>query len=72
MISIKTAASTNERRRDDMIKMTTKEQVTSKAMIAGWFLFGLGVYIAVGVGDITGGMSVSGLGLGILGIRDAK
>ncbi len=55
-----------------MIKMTVKEQVSSKAMVAGWFLFGLGVYVAGFAGDVTGGLSIMGLGLGILGIRDAK
>jgi hypothetical protein len=53
-----------------MIKMPVKEQAGSKGMIAGWFLFGLGAYISVATGDVTGGMTVSGIGLGILGIRD--
>ena len=55
-----------------MIKMPIKKQISSKGMIAGWFLVGLGAYIIIANNDVTGGMSVCGLGLGILGIRDAE
>lgn len=52
--------------------MPIKQAVTSKGMIAGVFLMCLGTYVAISVGDVTGGMSIIGLGLGILGIRDAR
>lgn len=55
-----------------MIKMPVKEQVKSKGMIAGWFLIGLGSYIAVIQSDVTGGGSIIGIGLAVLGLRDAK
>lgn len=55
-----------------MIKMEPKKAVKSKGMIAGVFLILLGAYIIVDQKDITGGMTVIGLGLGIMGIRDAR
>ena len=52
--------------------MPVKHQVTSKGMIAGWGLMLLGVYVVVAQKDVIGGGSIFGLGLGILGIRDAQ
>ena len=53
-----------------MIKMPLNKQLTSKAMIAGWGLMILGVYVVIAQKDVVGGGSIFGLGLGILGIRD--
>lgn len=55
-----------------MIKMQPKEALKSKGMLAGVFMMGLGLYVVVEQKDVTGGLSVMGIGLGILGIRDAK
>ena len=55
-----------------MIKMPIKEQVKSKGILAGFGLVGLGAYIIVEQKDVTGGMTTIGVGLGILGIRDAQ
>ncbi len=54
-----------------MFKMSAKEIATSKAMVAGFGLIGLGVYM------ITQGMQEFGYGVilngfGYIGIRDAK
>jgi len=54
------------------MKMPIKNQVKSKGMLAGFGLIGLGVYIVVDQKDVTGGMTTIGVGLGILGIRDAQ
>jgi len=51
--------------------MKTKDAVKSKGMLAGFGLIGLGAYIIVEQKDVTGGMTTIGVGLGILGIRDA-
>jgi len=55
-----------------MIKMKTKDAVKSKGMLAGIFLLGVGLYVIIEQKDVTGGMTVMGIGLGILGIRDDK
>jgi len=55
-----------------MIKTPLSKAVKSKGMIAGFGLIGLGVYIILSQKDITGGMTVMGVGLGIAGIRDAQ
>lgn len=46
--------------------------VKSKGMIAGFGLIGLGLYVVLAQKDVTGGMTVMGLGLGLVGIRDAQ
>ena len=53
-----------------MIKMTVKDSLKSKGMLAGYFLIGLGAYVIIEQKDVTGGMTIMGGGLGILGIRD--
>jgi len=55
-----------------MIKTPIKEAVKSKGILAGIGLMVLGGYVVVEQKDVTGGMTVVGIGLGILGIRDAK
>lgn len=55
-----------------MIKMPAEKALTSKGMWAGVILMGLGIYVVIAEKDVTGGMSIAGIGLGILGIRDAK
>jgi len=55
-----------------MIKMTAKDAIKSKGILAGLGLIGLGGYIIVEQKDVTGGMTTIGVGLGILGIRDAQ
>ncbi len=55
-----------------MIKTPMNKAIKSKGMLAGIGLIGLGVYVVVAQSDVTGGMTVVGIGLGILGIRDAQ
>ena len=55
-----------------MIKTPIKEAVKSKGIIAGIFLMVLGAYVIVEQKDVTGGMTIMGIGLGIMGIRDAQ
>ena len=47
-----------------------KAQIKSKGMIAGWGLIGFGVYLIID-GKSNEGFQSIGLGLGIVGIRDA-
>jgi hypothetical protein len=54
-----------------MIKMPVSKQMKSKGMIAGWGLMALGVYVVIGQKDVTGGGSIFGIGLAVLGLRDA-
>ena len=54
-----------------MMKMQPKDAIKSKGVLAGLALIGLGVYIIVEQKDVTGGMTTIGVGLGIVGIRDA-
>ncbi len=53
-----------------MIKMPVKDQIKSKGIWAGYILIGIGIYVIIEQKDVTGGMTVMGGGLGILGIRD--
>lgn len=53
------------------MKTPLNKAVKSKGMIAGFSLICLGIYVVVAQQDVTGGMTVAGVGLGILGIRDA-
>ena len=53
-----------------MIKMPIKEQAKSKGMWAGWGLVIFGFYLII-EDKSTEGFQSLGLGLGILGIRDA-
>jgi len=53
-----------------MIKMPVKEQIKSKGMLAGYGLAAFGVYLII-ENKSTEGFQSLGLGLGILGIRDA-
>ena len=55
-----------------MIKTPIKDAVKSKGIIAGIFLMVLGAYVIVEQKDVTGGMTIMGIGLGIMGIRDAQ
>ena len=55
-----------------MIKTPINKAIKSKGILAGLGLIGLGVYIVVEQKDVTGGMTTMGVGLGILGIRDAQ
>jgi drug/metabolite transporter (DMT)-like permease len=55
-----------------MIKTPVKQAIKSKGIIAGIFMMILGAYVIVEQKDTTGGLSIMGIGLGILGIRDAQ
>jgi len=55
-----------------MIKTPLNKAIKSKAMIAGMCLMGLGVYLILSEGKTTDGLTVIGVGLGIMGIRDAQ
>jgi hypothetical protein len=52
------------------MKTPVKNQIKSKGMIAGYGLIGFGVYLIID-GKSTEGFQSIGLGLGIIGIRDA-
>lgn len=54
------------------MKTPLNKQVKSKGFIAGYFLIGFGVYIAVEQKDTTFAAAMIGNGLGILGLRDAQ
>jgi len=55
-----------------MIKTPMNKAIKSKGIIAGIFMMGLGLYVVIEQKDVTGGLAVIGIGLGILGIRDAQ
>jgi hypothetical protein len=50
--------------------MSAAQQIKSKGMIAGWGLVVFGIYLIIDDKSTEGFQSL-GLGLGILGIRDA-
>ena len=52
------------------MKTPINKQIKSKGMIAGWGLLGFGIYLIID-GKSNEGFQSIGLGLGILGIRDA-
>jgi len=51
------------------IKMGLKKSLTSKGMLGGYFMIGLGVYLIVD-GRTEQGMGSIAIGFGLLGIRD--
>lgn len=55
-----------------MIKTPIKEAIKSKGILAGVGLMVMGGYVIIMQKDVTGGLTILGVGLGILGIRDAK
>ena len=53
-----------------MFNTSIKDQVRSKGFLFGYGLMALGIYVIVFQQDVTGGLSVMGVGGGIIGIRD--
>lgn len=54
------------------MKTEITKQLKSKGFIAGYFLIGFGVYMAIVEKNTQFGGAMIGNGLGILGIRDAQ
>lgn len=54
------------------MKTEISKQIKSKGFMAGYFLIGFGVYMAIMEKNAEFGGAMIGNGLGILGIRDAQ